>query len=60
MVLELSVLLLQKIVESFYALEERGIDVEFRWVPGVQDTPGSAGTPRQTEQLEKLQAGTAY
>jgi len=34
MVLELSVLLLQRIVESFYALEERGIDVEFRWVLG--------------------------
>jgi hypothetical protein len=33
MVLELSLLLLQRIVESFYALEERGIDVGFRWVP---------------------------
>ena len=26
--------ILRKIVESFYTLEERGIDVGFRWVPG--------------------------
>jgi ribonuclease HI len=26
--------LLRRIAESFYALEERGIDAEFRWVPG--------------------------
>jgi hypothetical protein len=57
MVLDLSVLLLQRIAESFYALEEQGIDVEFRWVP---EHAGSAGTRRQTEQLERLQAGTAY
>jgi hypothetical protein len=26
---------------------------------GYRDTPGFAGTQRQTEQLERLQAGTA-
>jgi hypothetical protein len=46
MVLELSVLLLQRIVESFYALEERGIDVEFRWVPGHAGVCGNTEADR--------------
>jgi ribonuclease HI len=40
---------LRRIAESFYALEERGIDVEFRWVPG------HAGVCRNTEAYRAAQ-----
>jgi ribonuclease HI len=38
--------LLRRIAESFHALEERGIDVEFRWVPGHAGVCGNTEADR--------------
>jgi ribonuclease HI len=38
--------LLRRIAESFYALEERGIDVEFRWVPAHAGVCGNTEADR--------------
>jgi ribonuclease HI len=38
--------LLRRIAESFYALEERGIDVEFRWVLGHTGVCGNTEADR--------------
>jgi hypothetical protein len=51
MVLELSVLLLQRIVESSYALEEQGIDAEFRWVLGHAGVCGNTEADRAAREV---------
>jgi hypothetical protein len=46
--------LLRRIVESFYALEERGIDVEFRWVPGHAGVCGNTEADRAAREAASL------
>jgi ribonuclease HI len=49
--------LLRRIAESFYTLQEKGIDAEFGWVPGHA---GVCETRRQTKQPERLPAGMVH
>jgi ribonuclease HI len=44
--------LLKRILELFYALQEKGVDVEFRWVPGHAKVCGN------TEADEAARAAT--